>query len=377
MQDTPLTALAPPVPAVDLAAEKALLGAEIHAAVRDVLDSGSFILGPTVEAFEKEAAAALGAAHAVSLNSGTDAIVLALRALGVGPGDEVITTSYSFFATAEAIALVGAKPIFVDVHPETFDLVVSQVEARITERTKAVIPVHLYGQSADMTALKALAGARGLFVVEDAAQAIGAKWEGRCAGTIGEFGTFSFYPSKNIGAYGDGGMVVTNDATLAEHARKLRNHGPAGGGVHDTIGYNSRLDAVQAAILRVKLPRMDAWSTARRAAAAIYDGLLADEERLVLPVTRPAAEHVYHQYVVRVRGGRPADLVDRINAAGVGVRVYYGKPLSEMPCFEDRPATPDALRASQEVLALPIGPFLRPEQQQRVVQVVRAALATT
>lgn len=361
------------IPMLDLGPELDQLGDEIRAAMERVLRSGRFILGPEVEAFEAEAAAYLGARHAVGLNSGTDALVIALRALGVGPGDEVVTTPFTFFATAEAVSLLGATPVFVDVDARTFNLDPALVEAAVTERTKALLPVHLFGRPAPMDELGAIAQRHGLAIVEDAAQAFGAMAGGRRIGTLGQAGAFSFFPSKNLGAYGDGGLVATDDDQIAEAARMLRAHGSRRKYHNETLGYNSRLDALQAAILRVKLPHVDAWNEARRAVAQRYDAALAGVGGIIAP--EPAEGHVYHQYTVRVLGGRRDAVRAALRAAGVETMVYYPVPCHRLPVYAaSAPALPVAERLAAEVLSLPMGPYLAEEDQARVIDALVAAL---
>lgn len=361
------------IPMVDLVAQHAALRDALEAAVGAQMASGSFVLGPAVAAFEAEVAAYLGAAHAVGVASGTDALKLALMAAGVGPGDEVITSPFTFIATAEAIAMVGARPVFVDIDPKTFNIDPSQIEAAVTPRTRAVIPVHLYGQAADLAAISALCEGLGLALIEDAAQAFGADLQGKKLGTWGRLGCFSFYPSKNLGAYGDGGLVVTDDEALAAALRRLRQHGHEGGYRHGALGLNSRLDAIQAAVLRVKLPHLDGWSQARRAAARRYDRLLAGLP-LILPFEHGQGQHVYHQYTLR------SPQRDAIRAAlaaeDIASVAYYPLPCHLQPPFlrPDPPALPEAERAAAEVLSLPIFPEIGEAQQAQVAAVIRAVL---
>ena len=332
---------------------------EIQAAVQRVLKSGRFILGPEVEAFEREVAEYLGVKHAIGVNSGTDALIIALRALGVGPGDEVITTPFTFFATAEAISLVGAKPVFVDIDPKTFNINPELIPPAITPQTKAILPVHLYGQAADMDPILALAKEHGLKVLEDVAQAFGGEYRGRKLGTLGDAGAFSFFPTKNLGAYGDGGLVATNNDQVAELARMLRAHGARKKYHNEVLGYNSRLDAIQAAILRVKLPRIDAWNEARRRVAETYNELLRDIPGVQTPYEAPYAKHVYHQYTLRITGGRRDKVRTKLAEAGIGTMVYYPIPVHQLPVYGYPAGSfPEAERAAQEVLSLPIWPLL-------------------
>ena len=360
------------IPVYNPLPEVEALWPELEEAFRRVMRSGQYILGPEVEAFEQEVAAYLGVKHAIGVNSGTDALVIALRALGVGPGDEVITTPFTFFATAEAIAHVGATPVFVDVDERSFNLDASLVEAAVTPRTKAVLPVHLYGRPADMDAVMDVAGRHGLKVVEDCAQSFGAAWRGRKTGSIGHVGTFSFYPTKNLGAFGDGGLLATDDDVVAAAARMLRDHGSERRYVNVILGYNSRLDALQAAMLRVKLPHVDAWNERRRDVARRYGELLQGVAGVVAPEVTP--EHVFHQYTVRVPSLRRDALRERLARAGVSTMVYYPVPLHRLPVFSHLGAScPVSERLAGEVLSLPVGPMLRPEAQLAVAAALRDA----
>ncbi|HWT03645.1 MAG TPA: DegT/DnrJ/EryC1/StrS family aminotransferase [Pyrinomonadaceae bacterium] len=366
------------VPLLDLQAQYAPLRDEMQEAVRRVMDSQQFILGPDVAALEDEIARYTGARHAVACASGSDALLLALMALDVAEGDEVVTTPYSFFATAASIARLGARPVFVDIEPASYNLDVSKIEAAITERTRAVLPVHLYGQCAEMDALTDVSLRHGLPVIEDAAQAIGAEDRARQAGVMGAIGCFSFYPSKNLGAAGDAGMMTTDDDALADRLRALRVHGSRVKYHHDLLGVNSRLDSLQAAVLRVKLPHLDAWSDARRANAERYDRLFEDAglaEEIGLPFVRDGVRHIFNQYVIRVRGGGRDALAEHLKQSGVGTDVYYPIPLHLQACFSylgHRPGDfPEAERAARESLALPIYPELTAEQQNYVVEKIR------
>ncbi|WP_138494499.1 DegT/DnrJ/EryC1/StrS family aminotransferase [Paenibacillus pinistramenti] len=352
------------IPVLDLNREIRELKPQILQAVEEVLDTGVFIMGEQVRQLEREIADELGAGYAVALNSGTDALMIALLAAGIGAGDEVITTPFTFFATAEAISRVQAVPVFVDVDPDTFNLDVRQLEQAVTARTKAVIPVHLFGLPADMSGVMEAAEAHGLLVIEDAAQAFGAEYQGRKAGTIGHIGCFSFFPSKNLGAYGDGGMLVTSDAGLAGKARMLRAHGSIKKYYNELIGLNSRLDEIQAAILRVKLPYAAEWNERRRRAAALYGKLLGEIPGLVCPVESAGAKHVYHQYTIRVMDGRRDGLQAALEETGIGTAVYYPVPVHRLPVYADMGVQlPAAEQLSREVLSLPIGPYLDAETQ--------------
>ena len=364
------------VPLLDLKAQHAALREKLRAAVDRVLDSQQFILGPEVRALEEEIARYTTARHAVGCASGSDAVLLALMALDVRAGDEVITSPFTFFATGSAISRVGARPVFVDIEPRTYNLDVNKIEAAITPRTRALMPVHLYGQCAEMGAIMEIAGRHSLPVIEDAAQAIGAMDGGRQAGTFGRIGCFSFYPTKNLGGAGDGGMLTTNDDRLAERLRALRVHGGTTEYLHREVGINSRLDSLQAAVLRVKLPHLDDWSQARRERAVIYSRLFAEADlkfELRTPFVREGAGHIFHQYVVRVPAHRDA-LMKHLQEHGVGTKIYYPVPLHLQECFRDlgyqEGDLPAAERAARETLALPMFPELTFEQQRYVVETV-------
>lgn len=364
------------VPLLDLQAQYETLREEMQAAVLKVLESQQFILGAEVEKLEEELAAYSRVRHAIGCANGSDALLLALMAVGVGAGDEVITTPYTFFATVSAITRLGARPVFVDINPQTYNIEAEKIEAAITGRTRAIIPVHLYGQCAEMSAIKEIASRRGLHLIEDAAQAIGADDGEMRAGGIGAIGCFSFYPSKNLGAAGDAGMLTTNDDGLAERLRLLRVHGGERRYYHRLIGINSRLDALQAAILRVKLPRLDEWSDARAARAALYDRLFADAgllEEVTPPFVREGVRHIYHQYVIRAAGRD--ELFAHLKEQGIGTDIYYPVPLHLQECFaylgHAAGDFPQAERAARETLALPVYPELRAEEQQYVVDVIR------
>ena len=366
------------VPLLDLQAQYAPLREELNEAVRRVMDSQQFIMGPDVAALESEIVRYTGARHAVACASGSDALLLALMALEVTHGDEVITTPYSFFATASSIARLGARPVFVDIEPATYNIDVSKIEAAVTGKTRAVMPVHLYGQCAEMTALAEVCARHDLPLIEDAAQAIGAADDAGQAGVVGAVGCFSFYPSKNLGAAGDAGMMTTNDDALAARLRSLRVHGSCTKYYHELLGVNSRLDSLQAAVLRVKLPHLDSWSDARRANAVRYDRLFEDAgltEEVGLPTVREGARHIFNQYVIRVRGGRRDALAERLKQRGVGTDIYYPVPLHLQACFaylgHAEGDFPEAERAARETLALPIYPELTAEQQRYVVEMIR------
>nr|WP_205621607.1 DegT/DnrJ/EryC1/StrS family aminotransferase [Paenibacillus sanguinis] len=366
------------IPLLDLRQEIAELKPRLLRAMEDVLDGGTFIMGAQVKQLEAELAAYLGTQHAITLNSGTDALVIALLAAGIGPGDEVITTPFTFFATAEAISRVGAVPVFADVDPLTYNLDLDAVEAVLTPQTKGVIPVHLFGRPLDMDRLMSLADQHGLIIIEDTAQAFGAEVNGKKAGTIGHIGCYSFFPSKNLGAYGDGGLLTTDDPKLAEAAAMLRTHGSKRKYYNEAIGFNSRLDELQAAILRVKLPRIDVQNEERRRAAARYDELLGDIAGLMLPGAVPSsAQQVFHQYTVRVLHGRRDELQAALAAAGISTMVYYPLPLHRLPVYADsKPVVPLAELLAQEVLSLPIWPQMDEAVQSLVAQQIRNVLCT-
>lgn len=367
------------VPLLDLQAQQGFLNDEIREAANRVLLSGHFILGPEVSALEREIAHYSQAAFAIGCASGSDALLLALMALDIAEGDEVITTPYSFFATASSIARLGARPVFVDINPQTFNLDTAQVEAVITPRTRAILPVHLYGQCAEMDGLMAIARRHdNLPVIEDAAQAIGAEENGKRAGSIGAMGCFSFYPTKNLGATGDAGMLTTNDEALAEKLRILRVHGGVTKYHHRFLGINSRLDAIHAAILRVKLPHLDAWSNARTANAARYNKLFTEAhltDRVTLPAVRDNVRHIFNQYVIRVEASERDELIQHLQQNKIGTEVYYPVPLHLQECFAYLGyATgdfPEAERAARETLALPIYSGLTIAQQEYVVNAIR------
>jgi dTDP-4-amino-4,6-dideoxygalactose transaminase len=358
----------------DLQAQYRKLEPRVVAALSRVLASGQVILGCEVAALEDEVAVYCGTAHAVGCASGTDALLLALYALGVGPGDEVILPPFTFFACAGTVCRAGARPVFVDIDPVTYNLDPLQVEGKITARTRAVMAVHLYGQCADMEPLWQIASRHGLPIVEDAAQAIGADYGGKRSGGLGTVGCLSFYPSKNLGAYGDAGMCLTDDAELAARLRCLRVHGMEPKYYHKYLGWNARLDALQAAILRVKLPHLEEWTEERQAAAARYDAMI-EEHHLAGFLTRPARatgrRHVFNQYVVRVADGLRDGLMKHLKADNIACDIYYPVPLHRQECFAylgyregDFPASEEASRC---VLALPIFPEITAEQQRRVV----------
>lgn len=370
------------VPLLDLKPQYEPLREKLLAAIARVCDSQGFILGPEVEAVERELAILLGVEHVVGVSSGTDALVASLMALGVGSGDEVITSTYSFFATAGAIARVGARPVFVDIEPRTFGLNLQAVAAAMSPHTRAIIPVHLFGQSTDLTGLDELVSTHDVRILEDAAQAIGASFKGRFAGTVGTFGCFSFFPSKNLGAFGDAGLVVADGADRADEIRQLRQHGARPKYHHAVVGGNFRIDALQAAVLRVKLPELSNWTGKRRANADRYRTLFADaglEGNVELPVELPDAFHVYNQFVIRT--ARRDEVRAHLLKVGVGTEIYYPIPLHLQECFSHlgyrRGEFPHAESASQETLALPVYPGLTEAQQAYVVNNVAESLGST
>lgn len=364
------------IPILDTRPETESIWPELMAAVEEVFRSGQFIMGPNVTGFEQEVAAYLGVKHAIGVNSGTDALILGVHALGLKPGDEVITTPFTFFATTECVSHFHATPIFVDVDPVTFNFRVEDIEAAITPRTKGIIPVHLFGHAVDMDPLMELARSRGLWVLEDVAQAFGAEYKGRKTGSIGHAGAFSFFPTKNLGAFGDGGLFVTDDDEAADLVRMLRVHGAKKKYNNEIVGVNSRLDALQAAVLRCKLPHIDGWNAGRREAARRYGTLLGGIEGLALPSEAPYAHHVYHQYTVRIEGGRRDAVQASLAEAGIGTMVYYEKPIHKLPVYRDMSVNmPVSERVAGEVLSLPIWPKIGEDTQARVAEAMRSALS--
>ncbi len=357
---------------VDVVGQYQEIKSEIDAAVHRVLDSGQFINGKDVGELEREVAAYLGVKYAVACASGTDSLQVAMMALGIGPGDEVISTPFTFVATAETIAILGAKPVYVDIDPQTFNIDPSRIEAAITSRTRAIIPVHLYGQAADMDPIMDVAHRHNLKVIEDSAQALGASYRGRKVCAIGDIGCISFFPSKNLGCFGDGGMMVTNDPLLAETVRVLAAHGSRVRYYHDLIGVNSRLDTIQAAILRVKLPYLDRFNAARRAAAERYS-LALQKMPVTVPSVAAYGEHIFHQYTIRVenRDG----LADHLKARGIPHAVYYPVPLHLQKAFAmsgGKPGDfPVAEKAALEVISLPMHTELTEEQQSKITDAIR------
>jgi dTDP-4-amino-4,6-dideoxygalactose transaminase len=373
------------IPPFDLSEQYALIGEEMATAVVQVLSSGQYIGGSVVQTFEQQFARYIGTSDCIACNSGTDALYLALRALDIGLGDEVITTPFTFVATAEVISAVGARPVFVDIEPTTLNLNLHQVEAAIGERTRAIIPVHLFGQPVDMTALMAIAAARNVTIIEDCAQSTGAEWAGQKVGSIGQIGCFSFYPTKNLGACGDGGAVTTNDPVIATRIRRLRDHGRQGSYYYEELGINSRLDAIQAAVLQIKLRHLEAWNQQRREIAQRYHRLLEPIAAIRLPQETVGSQPVWNQYTIQIADDMPTlpeSRRDRVRAqiqsANVLSMVYYPLPLHLQPAYQhlgyQTGQLPVSEQAAREVLSLPMFPELSPEQQDQVVYSLKDCL---
>ena len=376
------------VPPLDLSRQYAQIGDEIAAAVQKVLASGAYIGGPAVKTFEQEFANYIGVSDCVGCNSGTDALILALRALKIGPGDEVITTPFTFFASAETISAVGATPVFVDIDARTFNMDVDRLEAAITEKTKAIMPVHIFGQPIDMTRLMDIATRHNLVVIEDCAQSVGAEWQSQKVGSIGHVGCFSFYPTKNLGACGDGGAITTNDRALAAAMRMLKEHGQSSRYFYEEIGYNSRLDALQAVILSIKLRYLDSWNAQRREKAALYGEFLSRVPGVAVPKELPEAKGVWNQYTIRLTSPEDAqppsgnfrDLVrTKLQECGIGSMVYYPLPLHLQPVYKSlgylTGQLPQAEQVCREVLSLPMFPELSRDQQERAIYGLKDCLA--
>ena len=365
-----------PIPQLDLKAQFAAISVEVRAAVDEVLASQQFVLGPQNAALEQEVAGICGAKFGVGVASGTDALLLSLRVCGVGPGDEVVAPPFTFIATGGAVTALGARPVFADIDPATYNLDIRQLESKITPKTKAIVAVHLYGLPAEMDTILEIARRHNVRVIEDAAQAIGASYKGRPAGSMGDMGCISFYPTKNLGAYGDAGMIVTNSTELAERLRRLRNHGQTKKYVSEEQGWNSRLDEIQAAVLRVKLRHLPEWQKARQGHAAAYSRLLGTIPGVVTPSVPAELMHVYHQYTIRT--SRRDHVQKFLVARQIGSAVYYPVPLHLQPAYASlgykRGDFPAAERAAEEVLSLPMYPELRPEQIERVAKAVAEAL---
>ena len=371
------------IPLLDLKLQYATIRDEALKVTAEVYDSQAFILGKRVDEFEKDFARYCQSPHAVGLSSGTDALLIALMVLGIGPGDEVLVPAYSFFASAGVVDRVGAVPVFVDIRLSDYNIDPALMEARITSRTRAIMPVHLYGQTAAMADIDRIARKHGLPVIEDAAQAVGAELDGRRAGSLGVMGCFSFFPSKNLGAFGDAGAVTTGDASLAERLVDFRVHGSRPKYYHRYVGGNFRIDALQAAILHVKLPHLDAWSEARRRNAALYAGLFAEtslSQRIVLPEELPGRHHVYNQFVVRFPEGRTVRdrVMEHLRSKAIGCEVYYPLTLPQQECFASVPSASDAFpnsdAAAAQTLAIPIFPELTEAQIREVVKEIAGVL---
>ena len=364
-----------PIPILDLQPEIEELWVDLQAALEGVLRSGQFILGPNVRAFEKAFAGFLGVPEGVGVNSGTDALIIGLRALDVGEGDEVITTPFTFFATAEAISILGATPVFVDIDPDTFNIDPDALEAAITPRTRCILPVHLFGLPAAMDRIMQLAQEHDLVILEDCAQALGAEISGKKVGTFGDAAAFSFFPSKNLGAFGDAGAIATSDPTVAQRSRTLRAHGAEKKYHNEMLGYNSRLDEIQAAILRVKLPQLSRMNAGRRRAAAKYSERLHGVEGVVCPAVGEDVTHAFHQYTIRVLGGRRDQVAAALQRNGIATMVYYPVPVHKLPVYADVTGPlPVAERAADEVLSLPLWPSIDDTTIDRVVAAVADAL---
>lgn len=380
------------IPILDLKPQYQAIKSEIQLAIDAVLESGQFVLGPTVANFESRVAQYLGVKHAIGVNSGTDALIIGLRALGIGADDEVITTCFSFFATAESISNVGAKPVFVDIQAGSFNINPDLIEAAITSKTKAIMPVHLYGNPAALVRIKAIAAKHNLKIIEDCAQSFGAVYKGNCnscedtcddairhqlmgkhTGSLGDIGAFSFFPTKNLGAYGDGGLITTDDDRLAELAAMLRMHGSKQKYCNEMLGYNSRLDAIQAAILQVKLNYIDLWNQQRRQVAKTYSQLLDGVANVITPELTDG--HVFHQYTIRVLEGKRDHVQQSLANAGIGSMVYYPFPQDRLPIYaEQYPANPVSDELGGQVLSLPIWPELSPETSRFVVKTLQNSL---
>lgn len=364
------------IPMVNLPAQYAEIKAEVEQGLATTIANCTFILGPSVQAFEQEAAAYLGVKHAIGVASGTDALHLALIAEGIGAGDEVITTAFTFIATAEAIKYVGATPVFVDIDPKTFNISPEAIAKAITPKTKAIMPVHLFGQPADMTRIKQLCEQHQLKLIEDCCQSFGARINGKQTGAIGDAGGFSFFPSKNLGAFGDGGLVVTNSDATAAKIKQLRNHGSDVRYYHDVVGYNSRLDEMQAVILRAKLKRIDQYNQARRRVAHLYTSLLSDLS-LITPFEDGLGEHVYHQYTLR--SDRRDEIMQALQANAIACAVYYPVPLHQQNVFKAECAgisLPITEAVAANCFSLPICPYLEETTIREIVQIIRQVLTT-
>lgn len=364
------------IPIIDLASDYQLIKDEIEKAVFEVLASGHYILGPNVSLFEEEFSKYIGAKHTVSCANGTDALLLSLMALGIKQGDEVITASHSFFATSEAIALACAKPVFADIQENDFNIDPLKIEKLITKNTKAIIPVHLYGQPCDILKVVEIAKKHNLFVIEDCAQAVGAKLNGKSIGIFGDIGTISFFPTKNLGAFGDAGAIVTNNKELANKIRQLRFHGSSKRYIHDYIGLNSRLDEIQAAILRVKLKYLDKWNLKRQKAAEYYNELFKNVKDVIIPSVKPNSHHIFHQYTIRLQ---KRDLVyEKLKESGVETIIYYPIPIHLQKAFDYLNCKSNSLPVTEkicnEILSLPVYPDIQKDDQEYIVEVIKKIL---
>ena len=369
------------IPILNLKPQYQALKDEINSAINSVLESGQFIMGQEVKLFEQEVAAYLGVKHAIGVNSGTDALVIGLRALGIGEGDEVITTPFSFFATAESISNVVAKPVFADIDPKTYNVSPQAIKAQITPHTKGIMPVHLYGNPAAMEEIIAIAREHNLQVIEDCAQSFGSRCyeckdeaiAGKFTGTIGNVGAFSFFPTKNLGAYGDGGLIVTNDDQVAEAARMLRVHGAKQKYHNEILGYNSRLDTLQAAILRVKLRHIDSWNEGRRRVAKTYNELLAELDEVLTPEITPG--HVFHQYTIRILNGKRNEVKQDLGEQGVSSMIYYPVPQDKLPVYKGKYSDNQVSDLfAEQVLSLPIWPELEQATIEKIVKTLKQVL---
>ncbi|MCX7795647.1 MAG: DegT/DnrJ/EryC1/StrS family aminotransferase [bacterium] len=362
------------IPSFDLKRQYQNLKMEINQILQEVMERGQFILGENVTSLESEVSTYCGTKYAIGVASGTDALLLSLRALDIGPGDEVITTPFTFFATTEVISNLGAKPVFVDIEPDTFDMNVEEVEQLITKNTKVILPVHIFGQMCDMDKLMEIREGYNVYIVEDACQAIGAVYNGKKAGSLGNTGCFSFFPTKNLGAFGDGGMIVTNDEKIKEKVLMLRNHGSKKKYYHEELGYNSRLDEIQAAILRVKLKYLDSYIKRRQEIASLYSDLLSDVPYVKTPKIKEGRTHTFHQYVIRAE--KRDELQKYLSDNGIGSTIYYPLPLHLQKVYKDLGYKlgdlPEAEKASEEVLALPMWPELKDEEVREVVEVIKS-----
>ena len=372
------------IPQLDLVAQYKSIKDEIDTAILDVLEKGHFIMGENVNEIETNIASFVGVKHAIGVASGTDALLISLMAIGVSPGDEVITTPFTFFATAGSIARLYAKPVFIDIDPKTYNIDPNKLsdflKKHYTPKLKAIIPVHLYGQCADMDPILEIADKYNLRVVEDAAQSLGATYKGRQSGSMGDLGAFSFFPTKNLGAYGDGGMIVTDDEDLAEKVRILRVHGAKPKYYHSVVGLNSRLDEIQAAVLNVKFKYLPQWIEQKRKVADVYNKLFADDlsEKVITPYEAPYNYHTYHQYTIRVDADKRDKLRDYLKEQGIGTSVYYPLPLHLQKCFDylgyKEGDFPESEKASKEVLSLPMYPELESGQQKKIIDEFRVSL---